>query len=193
MTFQNAVELTLILKRTCHMLLSFYQVLHQTQKNWQKPSQLLRRQSSILDNQQRSNEPDNLEDKSLAIALPYLAEYIQKKYHVSVKIKTEILEERFSYELRADIYKIIYEALTSAIANGDGNKFAVQLQTFKDKIWLTISDDKNSFIHYKNSITFDMAMYLIRQIGKKHQATINTFDEEEKGSQLVINIPLENP
>lgn len=145
---------------------------------------------SDLESQSRDDEPDTLEGKSLSSALPYLAKFMHKKYHVSVNVSVDINEQAIKYELKADIYRIIYEALTSAVVNGDGAIFGIQLQIFKDKIWLTISDNKNSFIHFNNKITFDMAMYYIRQIGNKHHASINTFDEEEKGSQLVINIPL---
>lgn len=150
----------------------------------------IREAISDLESQSRHNEPDSLEGKSLGTALPYLAEFMNKKYHVLVKVSVDMNEQHIKYEIKADIYRIIYEALTSAVANGDGSEFSIQLQVFKDKIWLTISDNKNSFIHFNNKLTFDMSMYYIRQIGNKHHASINTFDEEEKGSQLVINIPL---
>ena len=35
-------------------------------------------------------------------------------------------------------------------------------------------------------------MYYIRQIAQKYKASVNTFDEQDKGSQLVISIPLMN-
>ncbi|WP_440873767.1 ligand-binding sensor domain-containing protein [Thalassotalea sp. PLHSN55] len=143
-----------------------------------------------LDGQIQSDEPDNLEGKSLNIALPYLGDYLHKKFNIEISTKVEINEKNLSYELQSDIYKIVYEALTSAIINGNGSSYHVIIQEFKNKIWLTISDNENSFISFKSKVKFDMAMYYIRQIANKYSASVNTFDEHEKGSQLVISIPL---
>ena len=92
--------------------------------------------------------------------------------------------------MQSDIYKIIYEAIISAVLNDTGRQFNVLIQIFKQKLWLTIGDDRNSFNHFTNKISFDMAMYYIRQIAHKYNASINTFDEQKKGSQLVISFPL---
>ena len=119
-----------------------------------------------------------------------MGEYLQKKYNIEIVTKTEIDENNLAYELQADVYKMIYEGLTTAIINGNGHCFTVNLQEFKNKVWLTISDDENSFISFKSKVKFDMSMYYIRQIANKYSASVNTFDEHENGSQLVISIPL---
>ncbi len=158
--------------------------------NIENAKEIIKQAVLELDSQSNTKEPDSLQGKSLTIALPYLADYIHRKYHINVATKIDIDDHNIRYELQADIYKIIWEALTSAIINGNGSNFIVNMQEFKGKLWLTISDDKTSFIHFKNKINFDMAMYYIRQIANKYSASINTFDEHENGSQLVISIPL---
>ncbi len=152
--------------------------------------QMIHQALTELDSQLKTDEPDNLEGKSLNIALPYLSDYLHNKYNILIVSKAEIDEEKLSYELQADIYKMVYEALTSAIINGNAQSFTVHLQEFKNKIWLTVSDDESSFITFKSKIKFDMSMYYIRQIASKYSASVNTFDEHENGSQLVISIPL---
>ena len=124
------------------------------------------------------------------VALPFLSEYVHKKHHINLNTQIDIEEDKLSYEMQADVYKIIYEAITSAIHNSNGRNFKVSIQDFKEKLWLTISDDSHSFANFNNKINFDMAMYYIRQIANKYKASVNTFDEQAKGSQLVISIPL---
>lgn len=160
------------------------------ESNFSEAQEIIQQAIAELDSQSDNDEPDSLQGKSLEIAIPYLADYIHHKYHIRVQTKLDIEHTNLSYELQADIYKIVYEALTSAIVNGDGSVFTITMQEFKDKLWLTIRDDKTSFIHFKNKINFNMAMYYIRQIAGKYSASINTFDEQEDGSQLVVSIPL---
>ncbi|NQZ81001.1 MAG: hypothetical protein HRT52_08300 [Colwellia sp.] len=143
-----------------------------------------------LTKQSKSNEPNALYGKNLWVALPYFTDYLHKKYHVKVALQIDITEGEINYEMQSDIYKIIYEAIISAVLNDTGRQFNVLIQIFKQKLWLTIGDDRNSFNHFTNKISFDMAMYYIRQIAHKYNASINTFDEQKKGSQLVISFPL---
>ena len=151
---------------------------------------LLQESVKELTDQSQAKAPDNLYGNTLTVALPFLVDFVHKKYHINLKFNHEVNEETISYELQSDIYTMIYEALISAILNGNGRNFTVSLQEFKQKIWLTISDDGDSFTHFKSKINFDMAMYYIRQIANKHAASVNTFAEQSEGSQLIISIPL---
>jgi len=151
---------------------------------------ILKQSIDELNKSEINNAPDGLYGKSLLTTLPFFCEYVYKKHHVKLKNQIEISESKLSYELQADLYKIIYEAITSAIINSNGRNFKVSIQEFKEKLWLTINDDSNSFSNYNNKIDFDIAMYTIRQIAKKYNASINTFDEQGNGSQLVISFPL---
>ena len=153
-------------------------------------TKLLQQSIKELNSNLKTTEPDSLYGNSLGVALPFFCDYIHKKYHINVQSKLTIDEASLSYELQSDIYKITYEAITSAILNGDGRNFAIKIQEVKNKIWLTINDDGNSFTQFNNKINFDMAMYYIRQIANKYNATVNTYDENEAGSQLAISIPL---
>jgi len=143
-----------------------------------------------LSKQSNNSEPDALYGKSLWVALPYFVDFLHKKYHIKVALQIDICEDDINYEMQADIYKIIYEAIISAVLNDTGRQFHVLIQIFKQKLWLTIGDEKNSFNHFTNKISFNMAMYYIRQIAYKHNASINTFNEQINGSQLVISIPM---
>ncbi len=145
-----------------------------------------------LNKNDTNTAPDSLYGNSLLTTLPFLCEYVHKKYHVNLKSQIEIDEKQLSYEMQADIYKIIYEAIISAILNSNGRNFKISMQEFKGKLWLTINDDSHSFANYNNKINFDMAMYYIRQIAAKYKASVNTFDEQDSGSQLVISIPIIN-
>lgn len=161
-------------------------------KDIDKTKRILKQSVDELNKTEINNAPDGLYGKSLLTTLPFFSEYVYKKHHVSMKNQIEINESNLSYEMQADLYKIIYEAITSAIINSNGRNFKVALQEFKGKLWLTINDDSNSFSNYNNKIDFDIAMYTIRQIATKYKASINTFDEQGSGSQLVISIPLKH-
>ncbi|WP_169074532.1 ligand-binding sensor domain-containing protein [Thalassotalea algicola] len=145
----------------------------------------------VIEQDSKHDLPDSLFGKSLEVAIPYFAEYLHQKHHVNLAYESELPDHKTDYELQSNIYKIIYEAITCAISNGDGRNFHVTLQEFKSKIWLTISDDETSFSHFNNKITFNMSMYYIRQIANKYKASVNTFEpNDDKGSQIVISFPL---
>lgn len=158
--------------------------------NKQKIASIIKECIDELSSHSQTQEPDALYGKNLSIALPYFKNFIKNKYHIHLSLKYELDEAKVSYEVQADLYKIIYEAITAAIINGVSRSFNVTVQEFKQKIWLTISDDEDSFVNYTNKIHFDMAMYFIRQIAKKHNASVNTFHEQGQGSQLLISMPL---
>jgi ligand-binding sensor domain-containing protein len=143
-----------------------------------------------LNEQQKSPEPNVLNGNNLNEAIPFLAEYLGNKYQVKLSYQFEISEKELAYELQADLYRVIYEAITSAILSGNGRNFKVILQKFQSKLWLNISDDSQSFIHYNSKVNFNISMYYIRQIASKHNGTINTFNEQGNASQLVLSLPI---
>ena len=135
--------------------------------------------------------PDALYGSSLNIAVPYFADFLHRKYHVKMLFDLYPAHEQLSYELQANIYKLIYEAVTCAVLHGESCYFQLTLKEFNDKLWLTISDEKDSFSHFNNKVTFNMSMYYIRQIANKYKASVNTFEPtDDKGSQIVISFPL---
>ena len=160
-----------------------------TENEMNKSKQMLQECIDELNEQQKSPEPSSLNGNLLSIAIPFLAEYLQKKYQTKMSFQFEINEDEFEYELRADIYKVVFEAITSAILKGNGRIFKVVIQSFKDKIWLNISDDSQSFINFNSKINMDLSMYYIRQIANKYNGSVNTFNEQGNGSQLVLSLP----
>lgn len=153
-------------------------------------SQIVNKCIESLSENDQDVEPNTIRGKSLEVALPYFVNYVHQKYHSNIKLQIDISESRLSHEMQADMYKIIYETIVSTIMNGNGSNFEITIQEFKQKIWLTISNDENGFSKFKNKINFDMSMYYIRQIASKYNASFNVFDKENSGSQLIISIPL---
>jgi len=153
-------------------------------------NELIRSCINELNSKIQSKEPDNLSGKSLDIAIPFLAGFIFEKYQVRVNHTIELKNNKLNYELEADIYKIIFEAIISTLLKSEAKKFNVSLQEVKSKVWLTISDDCNGFYGFDSKVNFDMARYTVRQIVNKNNASLNVFNENEQSSQLVISIPL---
>ena len=143
-----------------------------------------------LNIQQKHTEPSSLSGSSLTIALPYLADYFHQQYHVLVSVHLSISCEKIEYAIQSAIYSITYEAILAAINNGDGGVFAIHISETKDKVWLKITDNEQSFAQFNSKINFDMAMYYIRQVAKKFNATFHTYDNQEHGSEIIISIPL---
>lgn len=137
-----------------------------------------------------SQEPDSLTGKSLVLAIPFLADYIKSKYQVNLNITLDEKIDTFDYELRADIYKIIFEALMSGIFKNEASDFKLTIQEVKSKLWITLSCDSDCFSQFDSKINFDLASYTIRQITNKHNASLNTFENDDGTSQLVISFPL---
>ena len=107
-----------------------------------------------------------------------------------VSVQLGIACEKIDYAIQSAIYSIIYEAILAAINNGDGGIFAIHINETKDKVWLKITDNEQSFAQFNSKINFDMAMYYIRQVAKKFNATFHTYDNQEHGSEIIISIPL---
>ena len=144
----------------------------------------------ILKDNLDSQEPDNLAGKDLSVAVPFLADYIQSKYEVKLHCTIDDKVDSLKYELKSDIYKVIFEALISAIFKSEAQNFSLTLQEVKKKLWLSINSDNDSFNQLNSRINFDLASYTIRQITNKHHASLNTFDNDDGSSQLVISFPL---
>ncbi|MFQ3191859.1 MAG: AraC family chitin signaling transcriptional activator [Paraglaciecola sp.] len=161
-----------------------------TENEISKSKYLLQQCVGALNEQQKSPEPNSLNGNLLTVAIPFLAEYLQSKYQTTLSFQFELNESELEYELRADLYRVVFEAITSAILKGGGRNFKVVIQKFKNKLWLNISDDHQSFINFTSKINIDISMYYIRQIANKHKGSINTFNEQGNGSQLVLSLPI---
>lgn len=135
-------------------------------------------------------EPDDLDGKPLTLAIPFFANYLYAKYQVKLQYVLGDNIDNFSYAIRADIYKIIFEALTSALFNHKAISFQLTLKEVNHKLWLTIDSDNDSFHQLDSKVKFNLSNYTIRQITNKLNASLNTFQNEDGSSQLVISFPL---
>jgi len=156
----------------------------------EQSKQLIEKSILVLKESLDSQEPDSLAGKDLTVAIPFLANYIHSKYEVKLHCTLDDKIDSLNYELRSDVYKVIFEALMSAIFKSEAQNFNLTLQEVKQKLWLTINSDNDSFNQLNSRIDFDLASYTIRQITRKHHASINTFDNDDGSSQLVISFPL---
>ncbi|WP_232771403.1 ligand-binding sensor domain-containing protein [Colwellia sp. 12G3] len=152
--------------------------------------QLIEKSLLVLKETINAQEPDNLSGKTLSVAIPFLADYVQSKYEVKLHFTLDDKVDNLNYELRANLYKVIFEALMSAIFKSEVKNFSLTLQEVKLKLWLTIDSDNDSFSQLDSKVNFDLASYTIRQITTKHHASLNTFDNDDGSSQLVIIFPL---
>lgn len=185
---KNKGKKALSISRNLHLINTLLE-----KNNLDEAKQVIVQSIETLESNNAQKEPSSLFGNNLSVALPYLGEYLYQKYHIKVVSKIDVDESSLDYELQANIYKIIYESVTSAILNSESRVFEIHIQEFKSKLWLTINDNENSFAHFNNSITFDMAMYYVRKIAEKYNASVNTFDaQDDKGSQLVVSFPLMN-
>ena len=158
----------------------------------EKCNELLTSSIIQLESDISSTEPNSLDGKPLSLAIPFLGEYLKNKHQINLTYQLSVDENTLAYELQADLYRTIFEAISYAVIKGNGRNFKVILQTFKGKVWLNIYDDDESFIHFNSKVNFDISMYYIRQIANKYKGSINTFNEQNHGSQLVLSLPL-NP
>lgn len=156
----------------------------------EKSKQLLKQCFNDLNGHQSSLEPNTLDGKTLSLAIPFLATYLQHKYHVNLTYQVKIKDEELNYELQSDLYRVIFEAITSVLLKESGRNFKLVIQLFKGKVWLNIYDDGRGFINFNSKINFDISMYYIQQIANKYNGSINTFNENGNGSQLVLSVPL---
>lgn len=156
----------------------------------EQSKQLIENSLLVIKEGVNTHEPDNLAGKTLEIAIPFLADYIHNKYQVKLHFTLDDKVDSFNYELRADIYKVIFEVLMTAIFKSKAESLSLTLQEVKQKLWLTVNSDNDSFNQLNSKVNFDLASYTIRQITSKHHASLNTFNNDDGGSQLVISFPL---
>ena len=152
--------------------------------------QLIEQSLLEIKNNAISAEPDNLAGKKLADAIEFFVDHVKAKYQIQLQSSCDTNVEQLPYELKADVYKVIFEAIMSATFKGDANRFKLTLKEVKNKLWLTIHSDCVSFEQLESKVDFDLASYTIRQITTKHQASLNTFENDDGSSQLVISFPL---
>ena len=134
--------------------------------------------------------PSSLSGSSLTVALPYLADYFQRRYHVLVSLHLDFEDQDVRYDLQSAIYRIIYEAILAAIINDNSGVFEVRVNISNEKIWLKVTNNEQSFAQFNSKINFEMAMYYIRQVANKFNASFHTYDNQENGSEIILAIPL---
>ena len=157
---------------------------------FQQSKLLIAKSLFVLEEAVNAQEPDNLAGKTLEVAIPFLGDFIQSKYEVKLHFSLDNKVDSLNYELKSDVYKVIFEALMSAIFKNEAKSFNLTLQEVKKKLWLTITSDNDSFNQLNSKVNFDLASYTIRQIINKHNASLNTFNNDNGSSQIVISIPL---
>ena len=135
-------------------------------------------------------EPSSLSGSSLTVALPYLAKYFHQQYHVLVSLQLDTETDQIDYTIQKAIYRITYQAILTAINNGNGGVFTISMNKSNNKIWLKITNNEKNFAQFSNRINFDMSMYYIRQIANKLNATFHAYNNQEHGSEIIISIPL---
>lgn len=151
---------------------------------------LIRECLEELSTQNSHVAPSSLSGSSLTVALPYLADYFHRQYLVLVALHLDFEDQDVRYELQSAIYRIIYEAILAAITNDNGGVFEVRINISNGKIWLKITNNEQSFAQFKSKINFEMAMYYIRQVANKFNASFHTYDNQENGSEIILAIPL---
>ena len=156
----------------------------------QKALTILNECLSELDIEPKDTEPSSLSGNSLSVALPYLANYFHQKYHILVSEKLDVGSTEMSYELQTAIYSIVYQAILTAINTGNGKVFTININKSHEKIWLKVTNNEQCFSQFNSKISFNMSMFYIRQITNKLNATFNTYNNQEHGSEIVISIPL---
>ena len=129
------------------------------EKEFNKSTLLLQQCLEALNTQHNTSEPSALNGSSLSDAIPFLAEYLETKYQVKLTFQLELNDSELEYELQSDLYRVVYEAISSAILSGNGRIFKVVLQKFKSKIWLSITDDNQSFINFNSKINFNIYLF----------------------------------
>jgi signal transduction histidine kinase len=151
---------------------------------------LIRECLDELSTQNSHAAPSSLSGSSLTVALPYLADYFHRQFHVLVTLHLDVEDQDVRYALQSAIYRIVYEAILAAISSDNGGVFEVRVNVSNGKIWLKITSNEQSFAQFNNKINFEMAMYYIRQVANKFNGTFHTYDNQANGSELILAIPL---
>ena len=84
--------------------------------------QLIKKSLLVLKEKLNAQEPDNLAGKNLDVAIPFLADYMHNKYQVSLHYTLDDKVDNLNYELKANVYRVIFEALMSAVFKSDVKK-----------------------------------------------------------------------
>ncbi|WP_093329913.1 ligand-binding sensor domain-containing protein [Thalassotalea agarivorans] len=151
---------------------------------------LIKMGQQTISNENNDANPRYLYGETLHAGLPYLADYMQKRYDAIVQIDLSFDDAQIDHVVHSDIYKLIHEAITSAVLAKKANMFSVKIHEFNQKLWLTISANSEIFAEYDSRINMNVAMYYIRQIAKKYNAAVNTHLSADNESQLNLSIPL---
>jgi ligand-binding sensor domain-containing protein len=151
---------------------------------------LIRECLDELSTQSSHAAPSSLSGSSLTVALPYLADYFHRQFHVLVTLHLDVEDQDIRYPLQSAIYRIVYEAILAAISSDNGGVFEVRVNVSNSKIWLKVTSNEQSFAQFNSKINFEMAMYYIRQVANKFNGTFHTYDNQANGSELILAIPL---
>lgn len=156
-----------------------------------KAVKLLSESASLIATNQMNAEPSTLHNHSLSGGIDYLVDYWLEHYSVRVVTNIDYDVDQLSQKLQQSIYRIIYAAIDSAISHSRSVSFSVSIKPFNQKLWLTIEDSNDYFTGFDSKVNFNIAMYTIRKIALKHNATINAYKTQSDHSQLTLSFNID--
>lgn len=154
----NAVE------RVQHSLQRILQLTHTEDANkLQQIQSICEHAQAILQQQHDNDQQLQLGERSLEDALHYLSEYLFENYFIKVKVNYKLAVD-FPLEFKLPVYRLIYEAITSAASKARGAKFDMVLSEFNQKLWIHLYSDDDCLLVLNSHGQKNIGLFVFKRI-----------------------------
>lgn len=140
--------------------------------------------------------PSELDDLGLAAALRTLAEEFTERTSITIECSLETLPKTLPSEMELTIYRIIQEALTNVEKHAKATHVALQLSQEDGFLKVKIHDNgkglKRLALPTERGKKSGMGLIDIQERLMFSKGTINIISGAQKGTEILIRIPLNN-
>jgi signal transduction histidine kinase len=140
--------------------------------------------------------PAMLQDLGLEPTLRWYINTLANRRDIEIKFETVNLEGRYSEPIETGLYRIIQEALTNVSKHSNASSVQLCLERNESQIHLQIEDNGQGFdvekVLASSSGIKGVGLVAIRERINSLNGDLQIRSEPGKGTQLLINIPMEN-
>lgn len=128
--------------------------------------------------------------EGLLPAVKNFASKVSASNRLVIEVEEHGMDQRLENSLEITIFRIIQELITNVIKHAEASEAVIHLTHHGEAINIMVEDDGKGFIPSKLALKEGMGIYSIQRRVEYQGGTVDIESVPEKGTTLIINIPI---
>ncbi len=129
-------------------------------------------------------------NQGLLVAIKMMAEKISSANKIKIHVVDYGLDNRLENNIEIAVFRIIQELITNIIKHAEASEATINISLFDSTINIIIEDNGKGFEFQKTKLKNGMGISSIQKRIKHLQGTFQVDSTLNKGTSIIINIPL---